>query len=68
MAAKAMTFEQAMKRLEEIVARLESGEESLEASLKLFEEGTALSSQCYKKLDKAEQKIRALTEQKEETE
>lgn len=65
MAAKAMTFEQAMERLEEIVSRLESGEETLEASMKLFEEGTALSSQCYKKLEKAEQKIRNLMEKKE---
>ena len=66
MASKTMTFEQAMERLGEIVARLESGEESLEDSLKLFEEGAALSSQCYKKLDKAEQKIRNLTEIKED--
>ncbi len=68
MAAKAMTFEQAMKRLEEIVTRLESGDESLEGSLKLFEEGTALSSQCYKKLEKAEQKIRTLAGEKEDAE
>ena len=68
MAAKAMTFEQAMKRLEEIVTRLESGDESLEGSLKLFEEGTVLSSQCYKKLEKAEQKIRTLAGEKEDAE
>ncbi|MDD5952898.1 MAG: exodeoxyribonuclease VII small subunit [Oscillospiraceae bacterium] len=52
-----MTFETAMKKLAQIVAKLESGTLSLEESLKLFEEGTALSEHCYKKLAQAEQKI-----------
>lgn len=59
---KNMTFEAAMKRLDEIVNKLESGEESLESSLKLFEEGSALSTLCYGKLQNAEQKIKQLTE------
>jgi len=61
-----MTFEAAMKRLEEIVNRLESGEEPLEASLKLFEEGSALASLCYGKLKNAEQKIRQISEVEED--
>lgn len=60
MAAK-VKFEEAMERLQEIVDKLESGEEPLEESIKLFEEGTKLSAQCYAALDKAEQKITELS-------
>lgn len=61
MAAKSkQSFEDAMDRLKEIVERLESGEEPLESSMKLFEEGAKLSAQCYDTLDKAEQKITEL--------
>lgn len=59
MAAK-LKFEEAMARLQEIVDKLEGGEEPLESSIKLFEEGTKLSTQCYAALDKAEQKITEL--------
>ncbi len=62
-----LKFEEAMARLQEIVNRLESGEESLESSIKLFEEGAKLSSLCYETLDKAEQKITQLAEIKGET-
>ena len=53
-------FEEAFKRLETIVAQLESGEESLENSLELFEEGIQLAETCRTKLDKAEQAISKL--------
>ena len=46
MAAKRIKFEEAMQRLQEIVNKLESGEETLENSMKLFEEGAKLSAQC----------------------
>ena len=46
---------------QQVIERLESGEESLDASLKLFEEGTALAAYCYQKLNAAEQKIKELT-------
>lgn len=59
---KNMTFESAMGKLEEIVNKLESGNESLEGSLKLFEEGSALASLCYGKLQNAEQKIKQISE------
>ncbi len=60
MAAKKLKFEEAMQRLQEIVGKLESGEVSLEESMKLFEEGAKLSSQCYQLLDKAEQQVTQL--------
>lgn len=61
MAAKKLKFEKAMQRLQEIVGKLESGEESLEDSMKLFQEGAKLSAQCYQMLDKAEQQVAQLT-------
>ncbi len=61
MAAKKLKFEEAMQRLQEIVGKLESGEESLEDSMKLFQEGAKLSAQCYQMLDKAEQQVVQLT-------
>lgn len=58
---KELTFEQAMERLEEIVSVLESGKETLDESMKLFEEGTALTAFCSESLKNAEQKIIKLT-------
>ncbi|MEW5806291.1 MAG: exodeoxyribonuclease VII small subunit [Acidobacteriota bacterium] len=55
-----MTFEEALARLEEIVNGLESGEISLEESLKLFEEGIVLSRHCNEKLKEARQKVEIL--------
>ena len=59
MAAKktAMSFEQSLDRLEEIVCHLEKGDLPLNDSLALYEEGTALISACSKQLDEAEQKV-----------
>ncbi len=57
MAEKKLTFEQAMGRLEEIVAQLETGDHSLENALSLYEEGAKLMKQCAAMLDKAEQKV-----------
>lgn len=58
-----MTFEQAMKRLEEIVAQLEAGEVPLDKSMALFEEGTKLSAYLSGLLDRAEQKVTMATTQ-----
>lgn len=55
-----ITFETAIQKLSAIVEKLESGSLSLEESLKLFEEGTALSAHCYRKLEQAELKIGTL--------
>jgi len=57
MANKKLTFEQSMERLDEIVHHLETGDMPLNDTLALFEEGTALISQCSKMLDEAEQKV-----------
>ena len=61
-----MTFETAMKRLEEIVALLEGGNCTLDESLKLFEEGTKLTAFCSDALKNAEQKIVQLTQGEDE--
>ncbi len=60
-------FEEAMARLQEIVTKLESGDEPLESAMKLFEEGAKLSSQCYEALDKAEQKVTQLAKWEEKS-
>ncbi|MGE5560108.1 MAG: exodeoxyribonuclease VII small subunit [Chloroflexota bacterium] len=61
------TFEQALQRLEAIVARLESGELTLDESLALFEEGVRLSRVCSARLADAEQKIERLIERSDGT-
>ena len=58
-------FEEAMKRLEDIVQNLESGELSLEESLGTFEEGMKLVNFCSKKLEEAEQKVTMLVKDSE---
>ncbi|MCH7680291.1 exodeoxyribonuclease VII small subunit [candidate division KSB1 bacterium] len=54
------TFEQAIKRLEEIVAELEEGNLPLEESLKIYEEGVELTRFCSIKLNETEDKIKTL--------
>ena len=49
-----------MKRLEDIVQSLESGDLPLEDSIGIFEEGMKLVSFCSKKLEEAEQKVTML--------
>jgi len=62
MAAKQMKFQEAMKRLDEIVALLNNNELELEEAMSLFEEGLKLSSQCEKQLKKFETKMDQLME------
>lgn len=54
------SFEDALKRLEQIVQKLEEGGLALEESLKLFEEGIEISRFCTKKLSEAEKKVEKL--------
>ncbi len=56
-AVSAMSFEEAMKALEEVVGRLEAGEVPLEDSIKLYERGAELKAHCQKKLAEAEEKV-----------
>jgi len=60
MAAKKLTFEESLARLEAIVTALEKGDTPLDQALALFEEGAGLMKQCSAELDKAEQKVRKL--------
>ena len=60
MTKKAITFEAAMERLEEITKILESGAEGLDESLKLYEEGVSLIRFCTQKLETAEQSVKVL--------
>lgn len=60
-------FETSLKKLEEIVRKLEGGSLSLEESLKAFEEGVKHSSFCAKKLDEAERKVEILLKRKDGT-
>ncbi len=53
-------FEDALKRLEEIVRELENGDIGIEQALNLFEEGTRLSKLCAKKLSKIERRVEIL--------
>lgn len=55
-----LTYEGAMKRLQEIVKALENGGLTLDDSVKLFEEGARLAKFCNDELKNAEQKIIAL--------
>ncbi len=53
-------FEALLKRLEEIVDRLESDELDLEAALAAFEEGVGLSRELNERLNKAEERVELL--------
>ncbi len=57
-----LTYEKAIKRLQEIVSLLENGEVTLEESITLYEESAKLSKYCSELLNKAELKIKQLTE------
>ena len=65
MTQKAITFEAAMERLEEITRLLETGAEGLDESLKLYEEGVSLIRLCTQKLESAEQSVKILQMSKE---
>ena len=57
---KAIDFEQQLKNLEELVATLESGDLSLEDSMKSFEQGIKVARECQQALKEAEQKVEIL--------
>ena len=58
---KEQGFEASLERLEGIVRSLEEGDLPLEESLRLFEEGVALTRQCAARLDEAQKRIEILT-------
>ncbi len=55
-----MKFEDALKMLEDIVEKLESGSLELEASIQLFEQGVKLSLYCQQQLKQAEGRVQRL--------
>lgn len=57
-----VSFEEAIKKLEETVSELENGDVSLEEMLKRFEEGITLVKVCHEKLNISEKKIEELTQ------
>ncbi len=61
-----MTFEQALERLEEIVQKLESGNVSLDESIKIYQEGILLSKKCSKMLQEAEGKVLAIVNKEQD--
>ncbi len=60
-----LKFEDAMARLESIVAELEKGDLPLDESMKIFEEGIRLSKTCLKMLDDAERRVEVLVQDKD---
>lgn len=60
--AQALGFEEAFRLLEETVAALENGDQSLEASLALYERGSALAAHCADLLGAAELRVRQVDE------
>jgi exodeoxyribonuclease VII small subunit len=58
---KSLTFEDALKELEETVSQLESGNLTLEEALVLFERGQQLALRCNTQLEEATLRVKQLT-------
>ena len=56
-----LNFEEALKRLEDIVRKLESGDVPLDQSIELYSQGEKLRSLCQKRLEDAQAKIEKIT-------
>lgn len=56
-----LTYEMAIKELEQVIGSLEKGDQTLEESLALFERGKKLSEFCLKILEQAERKVKLLS-------
>ena len=54
---KELSFEEALKELEEIVVNLEKGDISLDDAIKAYEKGSLLKEQCEKRLNEAKLKV-----------
>lgn len=55
-----LSFEEAMRQLDEIVSAMESGQIGIEESISRYEEAMRLAAQCRKILDEAELRIRRI--------
>ena len=58
---KTLSFEEAMRELEAMVGKLETGEATLEESIKLYERGAALRAHCEARLREAEERVEKIT-------
>ena len=58
-----MTFEEQVKRLEEIVAKIDEENTGLEEANKLFEEGVEICKNCFKELNESKRQINVLQEE-----
>ncbi len=56
-----LSFEEALKRLEDIVRKLESGDVPLDQSIELYSQGEQLRTLCQKRLEAAQAKIEKIT-------
>ena len=56
-----MSFEEAIRELEQVVTQLDRGDVALEDSIKLYERGAALKARCEAKLKEAEEKVAQIT-------
>jgi exodeoxyribonuclease VII small subunit len=65
MARKKQSFEQALRELEDVVAKLEDGALSLDESLGQYEQGIRLAEFCMRELDAARQRIEKLKHTKD---
>ncbi len=65
MEKKELSFEEAMSDLEKMAEELESGELTLDESVKKFQKGMELSKHCSELLEQAEKNISILLEQKD---
>ena len=59
-AIETLSFEEALKELERIVSRLESGDATLDESIQLYERGDRLRARCAERLDAAQARIEAI--------
>ncbi|MBU2357524.1 exodeoxyribonuclease VII small subunit [Loktanella sp. M215] len=58
---ESMTFEDAIRELEQVVGKLERGDVALDDSIALYERGAALKKRCETKLSEAEEKVAKIT-------
>lgn len=59
---ESLTFEEALRELEQVVTSLEKGDVELEKSIELYGRGAALRAHCQKKLEDAEARVAQITE------
>ena len=65
---KDIKFEESLKKLEDIVIKLENGVDELDDLVNLFEQGSQMVNYCYEKLNKIENKIEILNQKQQKAE